>query len=145
MSSVIEQILVRAASVLSGATDAGANVFRGRADALADEEIPALNVLRGPSTEDAIGGNGARILVAFDIEHRVAVTVDWETAADALHMQVHGVLSADAPLAALGRGLRCTGTDAQGDGADRLIGRLTARYQMQVFVRPGDLTRAINN
>jgi len=142
-ASVVEQILARAKVALNGATAAGAHVARGREDAYDDTELPALNLRRGPSSEDAVGNNGARILVAFDIEHHVAVTAEWETAADALHMQVHGVLAADAQLAALGRGLRCTGTDAQGGSADRVVGRLTARYQMQVFVRPGDLTRSI--
>jgi hypothetical protein len=59
-------------------------------------------------------------------------------------MQVHALLAADTALAALGRGLRCSGTDAEGDSAERVLGRLTAHYQMQVFIRPGDLTRAIN-
>lgn len=143
-ASVVEQILARAKAALNGATAAGSHVARGREDAYDDTELPALNLRRGPSTEDAIGNNGARILVAFDIEHHVAVTGEWETTADALHMQVHGVLTNDTQLAAIGRGLRCTGTDAQGDSADRVIGRLIARYQMQVFVRPGDLTRSIN-
>lgn len=142
-ASVIEQILARTLAVLTGATAAGANVFRGRADAFAEEEIPAINLRRASSNEDAVGSNGARILVAFDIEHHVDGSAAWETAADALHMQVHGVLANDTQLAALGRGLRCTGTDAQGDSADRVVGRLIARYQMQVFVRPGDLTRSI--
>jgi len=58
-------------------------------------------------------------------------------------MEAHAVLAADAQLAALGKGLRCTGTDANGDSADRVVGKLTARYRMQVLVRPNDLTRAI--
>lgn len=143
-ASVIEQIIARAAAALTGTTDAQANVFRGRADALADDEIPGLNLRRSPHGEDAIGENAARLFVDFDVEHYVDDSADWETAADALHMQVHGVLAADAQLAALGRGLRCTGTDPQGDSADRVVGKLTARYRMQVFVRPGDLTRSIS-
>lgn len=142
-ASVIEQILARVAAVLVGATGGGDGVFRGRADAFADTELPALNVRRGACVEEAVGANGTRLLVGWDIDHHVAETEDWETACDALHMQVHAVLAADAPLAALGRGLRCTGTDVQGESADRVVGRLTAHYQMQVFVRPGDLTRAI--
>lgn len=143
-ASVIEQILARAAAALTGTTAAQANVFRGRADALADDEIPGLNLRRAPSNEDGVGQNGSRLFVEFDVEHYVDDDVEWETAADALHMQVHGVLSNDAQLAVLGRGLRCTGTDPQGDSADRVIGKLIARYRMQVFVRPGDLTRSIS-
>jgi len=143
-ASVIEQILARVAAALASTTDAAARVYRGREDAFAADELPALNLRRASSNDDAIGANGARLLVAWDIEHHVAVASAWETAVDALHMQVHAVLAADATLAALGRGLRCTGTDTQGDSADRVLGRLTAHYQMQVFIRPGDLTRAIN-
>jgi len=142
-ASVIELILARVAVALTGTTPAGAYVFRGRADALSDEEIPGINIRRAPHSEDAFAQNGARLVAAFDLECYVDDTADWETAVDALHMAAHGVLMQDVQLAALGRGLRCTGTDATGDSADRVIGRLTARYQLQVFVRPGDLTRAI--
>ena len=143
-ASVIEQILARVAAALTGTTGAGANVYRGRADAFADDEIPALNIRRASSSEDSIGETGARIVATFDIEHHIDDLADWETAADALHMQVHAVLAADTQLAALGHGLRCTGSDAQSDSADRVVGRLVTHYQMQVFVRPHDLTKSIN-
>ncbi|MBA3034815.1 MAG: hypothetical protein KKF85_03390 [Gammaproteobacteria bacterium] len=140
-ASVIEQILARVAACLAAA---GLSVFRGRVDAFNDDELPAVNLRRADSNIDAIGTHGERISVGFDIEHYVTTAGAWESAADALHMQVHATLLADAPLAALGRGLRCTATDTQGESTDRVIGRLTARYQMQVFVRPGDFTRAIS-
>lgn len=143
-ASVAEQILARVAAVLTGATDAAARVYRGRLDAFADEEYPAINVRRASTSEDAVAQNGSRIIVGFEIDHHVDGSADWETAVDALHMQAHAVLAADATLATMGHGLRCTGTDAEGDRADRVVGRLTARYQMQVFVRPHDLTRSIN-
>lgn len=143
-ASVIEQILARVAAALTSTTGAGANVFRGRADAFADDEIPALNIRRADSSEESIGATGSRIVARFDIEHHIDDLADWETAVDALHMQVHSLLAADTQLAALGHGLRCIGTDGQSDSADRVVGRLIAHYQMQVFTRPGDLTRSIN-
>ena len=121
-TSVVENILVRVAAALTGATSALTRVYRGRADAFADDEIPALNVRRANNSEDQIGANGSRILVMFDVEHYIDENADWETAVDALHMQVHSVLSADTALKALGRGLRCTGTDGQSDSADRVAG-----------------------
>lgn len=142
-ASVVEQILARVAAALLGATSAADSVYRGRLDALADTELPALNVRRIASQEEVVGSNGARLFVSWELDHHVVASADWETAADALHMEAHLALAADAPLAALGHGLRCTGTDVQGESADRIVGRLTAHYQMQVFVRPGDLTRAI--
>lgn len=143
-ASVAEQILARVQAVLLNATPAGAHVERGRDDAFGDSELPAINIRRANTGHERLGDSGERVIVSFDLELHVATTGAWETAADALHMAAHAVLVADAPLAALGRGLRCTGTDAQGDSADRVIGKLTARYQMQVFVRPGDLTRQLS-
>lgn len=142
-ASVAEQILARVAVALTNTTAAGRRVWRGRVDALGEQELPGLNVRRALANADVIGQNGSRLLIGFDIEHQVAVTADWETAVDALHMQVHGLLMADAALAVLGRGLRCTGSDTQSDSADRVAGKLTARYEIQVFIRPGDMTRAI--
>lgn len=143
MATVQEQILARVKAVLIDATDAADRVERGRVDAAADDDQPVLNIRRAADSTDVLTDRLHRITVAFDIDHVVAVNEDWETAADVLHMQAHAALLADATLAALGRGLRCTGTDPAGDGADQVIGRLTARYQMQVFIRPGDPTRAI--
>lgn len=143
MASVVEQVLARVKTVLDNATDAEDRVERGRVDAAADIDQPVLNIKRASSSEEAITDRLSRLTVAWDIEHAVAVNDAWETAADALHMQVHAALFADTALAVLGRGLRCTGTDPAGEGADQVIGRLTARYQMQVSIRPGDHTRAI--
>jgi len=143
-ASVAERVLARVQAVLLNATPAGAHVERGRDDAFGDSELPAINVRRADTTHERIGETGERVVVSFDLELNVATLGDWETAADALHMAAHAVLVVDTTLAALARGLRCTGTDAQGDSADRVIGRLTARYQMQVFVRPGDLTRQLS-
>jgi hypothetical protein len=144
-ASVIEQILARVHVALLGATPAGANVYRGRDDAFSDSELPAINIRRTGTGHDRLGDSGERISVDLELDLHVATLGNWETAADALHMAAHAVLMTDVPLtAALGRGLRCDGTDAQGDSADRVIGKLTARYQMQIFVRPGDFTRAIS-
>lgn len=143
-ASIIEQILAHAAAALDGTTAAGANVFRGRVDALAAEDIPGINIRRVPHGEEALAQTAQRLVVEFDVECFVDDSADWETAADALHMQAHAVLAADAQIAALGKGLRCTGTDPQGDSADRVIGKLTAHYRIQALVRPGDLTRPFN-
>lgn len=144
VASVIEQVLARVAAALSGATAAGSRVYRGGVDAIEHDGLPAINVRRAASPMDTHANTSNRVLVEFDVDHTVADGEGWETAADALHMQVHAALLADAPLALLGRGLRCTSTDPAGDGADRVIGRLSAHYQMQVITRPGDLTRAIS-
>lgn len=142
-ASVIEQILAQVKTALTGATAAGAHVERAREVAFAPEELPALNIRRSPNDNEALGDNGQRAYVRWSIEHQVAGAAV-ETAADALHMEVHAVLCADAVLQSLGRGLRCTGTELETDAADTARAKLVAHYQMQVFVRPGNLTRAVN-
>lgn len=141
MASVFEIILARAATVLLS-TSAGTRVYRARDDAFGVEELPAINLRRADTSADVIGNSGERHVLAFSVAIHAAGAA-WETAADAVHMQAHTALLADPTLASLGRGLRCTGTDAQDDSADQPMGRLVATYQMQIFVRPGDLAVAI--
>jgi len=141
-ASVFELIIARVASVLLSATAAGVRVYRARDAAFGADEVPAINIRRADTGGDVVGTNGERHLLSFTLAcHAAGAT--WETTADALHMQAHALLLADTALAGKGRGLRCTATDLQDDSADQPAGRLTARYQMQVFVRPGDLTAAI--
>lgn len=143
-SSVAEKILALVQeALLAGPTAAGANVFRGRPDPLSAEEIPGLNVVRRPTTNDVLGNTGGKVMLTFDLECSY-VGDDWETGVDALHMEADAALQDSAALQAMGRGLRCTGTECQGESSDSIYGRLTAHYQIQVFVRPGDLTRPVN-
>lgn len=136
-ASVFELILARVQSALLAATPAADRVDRARDDAYADDELPALNIRRQDTGGDVIGSNGERHTLAFVLECEAN---GGETAADALHMAAHAVLMSDPHLAGAGRGLRCTSTDTQTGGADRPVARLTARYQIQVFVRPGNFT-----
>lgn len=143
MASVTESIISRVAAALINVSDAGARVYRHRLDSFEESELPALNVNRIEDAHEPLGSNGDRVLVNFEVEC-LALGANWETVTDALHMQAHAALLADAPLSLLGRGLRYLGSVAEGAAADQVVGKLTARYQMQVFVRPGDLTRAIS-
>jgi hypothetical protein len=143
MNSVSEQILARINFVLKGATAAGSNVERGRDDAWAPEECPAINIRRAEGQNAPLGSGAERVLQQFDVDV-FARGAGWETAADALHMAAHALLLADTPLSAMGNGLRCTGTALQSDSADAPLGRLIARYQIQIAVHPGDYTRKLN-
>ncbi len=141
-ASVFELILARVAAVLlAGSTAAGSNIFRARDDAFGDNELPAINVRRADSGGDVITSSGERHVLAFTLTC-MAAGDDWETAVDALHMQAHALLLADAVIAAKGKGLRLLSTDLQNDSADQVRGRLTARYQIQILVRPGDFSVA---
>lgn len=142
-ASVVEQILARIKTVLTGTTRAGTRVYRTRQSAFGQDELPAINILRAPTDSSVHAERLSRTLCLIEIELHEQGD-DWETAVDAFHGEVHTRLHADAALAALGRGLSCTGTDPMPGEADYVAGKLTVRYQLHVLTRPGDLTRAIN-
>lgn len=142
-ASVAEQILARVKTALTGTTAASTRVFRSREDAFDQEELPAINLWRRTGDIESHANTLNRSLLVFELDLH-AQGAEWETAADALHVQVDGILDADATLATLGRGLRCTGTEALGGSADFVSGRITARYQVQFITRSGNLTRSIN-
>lgn len=141
-ASVFELILARVGSLLLSATAAGTRVYRARDDAFAPDELPAINVRRADTSGDVIGNSGERHILSFSVAC-MARGPGWETAADALHMQAHALLLADTQLASKGRGLRCTSSEVQDDSKDQPAGRITANYQMQIFIRPGDLSVAV--
>lgn len=141
-ASVFELILARVGALLLSATAAGSRVYRARDDAFAADELPAINIRRADTSGEVVGNGGERHMLEFTVACH-ASGAGWETAADALHMQIHALLLADTQLASKGRGLRCTGSEVQDDSVDTPAGRLTARYRMQIFVRPGDLSAAI--
>lgn len=141
-ASVVEQILARVKNALTGSTAASTRVYRAREDAFDQDELPAINLWRRTGDIDSHANTLNRNLLIFELDLH-AQGAAWETAADALHMQVDSILDADATLATLGRGLRCTGTEALGGSADFVSGRLTVRYQVQMITRSGDLTRSI--
>lgn len=139
-ASVVETILARVLAVLlAGSTAAGTRVYRARDDAFGSDETPAINIRRDSSPATADGIDTDDITVGFTVAFHTDGAA-WETDADALHMAAHALLAADATLATKGQGLRCTGTDVQDDSADQIVGRITASYEMHVFVSPADLT-----
>lgn len=144
MPSLQEQILARAAEVIvAAATQAEHRVERHRTDTPAVEETPNVNVRR---TSDALEpfANGIDALgLEFVVEHWAAGD-DWETQADALHLQVHAALTSDAQLQTLTRSLRCIGTDTASSAAEVPLGRIAATYRAQALVSQRDLTRPFN-
>jgi len=142
-ASVAEQILAQVQAVLAGAsTVAGTHVYRELDDALGEGVSHAINIKREDTDGEPSGDSGQIETVIWAVEHHASGT-NPATLADALHMQAHAALWADATLATIGRGLRCTGTECETETKDRAMAKLTAHYRMKVFVRPGDLTRAI--
>lgn len=107
MPSRAESIAARVAAALAGATDAGARVYRDRADAFSREESPAILVeLVDEDTTLLGGGLGGRFGAQEESTLRLAVIVvvrgaTWQTVADAVRCQAHALLVADATLQAL--------------------------------------------
>lgn len=143
MPSVAEQILARVEAALIAANVAAGRIQRHNESPFGDDELPAINIRRGPVETTTLSEKLERNLMVFELVHYVAADA-WETAADALHMVSHAVVATDAPLNSIGRGLRCVGTDPDGEESEFVAGKLVARYQIQFLTRPGDLTRAIN-
>lgn len=139
-ASAIEIAISQVQAALLGATAAANRVVRGRVDALDRAELPAINIRRA-RTEHSDHGQSARgfvdrVTVEIELDMEVRGD-DWETQADALHVEADAALFANATLASSVRGLRCTSTDASAEGGDEIAGRITARYQFQLLVRRG--------
>ena len=147
-ASVFEASIASVAALLLSATAAGARVYRDRDDAFGDDEMPALNIRRGGTEGEVAGDDSERHTLAFSVTC-ITIGTDWETTADALHMAVHALLMGDATLAA--QDLRCLGTDVQANTLDRSsghitilpAGHITAVYQIQIYVNPGDFSVVI--
>lgn len=143
--SLHEQYLARAWVVLLAAgTMAGTRVSRGRPDAWASAETPALNVRRSDGQLSEFGSGVDLAVLEFDLDLIALETPQqsWETLCDALHTQAHAALLADATLALMGKGLRCMRTRCSAESGDQILGRITATYQVQNLVRRADLTLA---
>jgi hypothetical protein len=129
-----ESFLARSHQVLRQAgTVAGTRVHRGRPDAYAYGELPAINQRRADSqhTEFATGVDHCMLEMELDL---IAGGDEWETTVDRLHREAHAALLADAELAALGDGLRCARVRTGVDSGDVIVGRLVATYQVQQLV-----------
>lgn len=136
-ASVVEQALSRIQSLLVSATAAGTHVERGREDGVSPDEMPTINIRRGQMQTDPRGLRSMQIRLTVELD-MWASGPDWETSSDALHMQAHALLYADAVLRP--QLLGCTGTDAQGASGEQQAGRLTARYDLLLFAPAADLT-----
>jgi hypothetical protein len=138
-ASVVEALLARVAQVL---TTVGLSVHRGRADGYDIAELPVVALVRQDASAEPSAAGMDVLRPGFDL-HCITHGADWETTADAIHMQAHAALFADATLSGLCKGLRCTSTSTQPDEGGDTVGRVTASYQAQIAVRGSDLTRTL--
>lgn len=141
MPSLHEQILERVHLVLLEAgTDAEDRVERGRTDTPAVDDTPNTNIRRGSGAFEPFADQIDASAVEFTVDCWASGD-DWESAADALHMQSHAAITSDAGLVPLVRSLRCVSTDTQGAAASVPLGRVSATYRAQALVSQRDLTR----
>lgn len=140
-ASVIEQILDRVETVIGGMSVFTA-FSRSSVYAISEDDLPFARIRRGATESTIHSERLRRSRIEFDLE-LYAAGPDYETAVDALHVAADNELLQDAQLATLGRGLGCVSTEIEKDAAEITIGKLTARYEIHVLTRPGDLTRAI--
>lgn len=137
-ASITEQILARILVVLTGTTAAGPRVERGREDAFAEDEIPAINILRGDTETIPAALNADQVKLFFTLELYAAS----ETAADQLHAEAHQLLASDATLGPLtDHTLINTGTESTGASASYTPHRLTAHYEIAAWVSRHDITQ----
>jgi hypothetical protein len=140
MSSVRETILQAIATALTGATPAGAQVFRSRAEAMARDELPAI-VVTPEEESDQLSGqalNESTLAVAVAIHTRGEVP---DQLADPVAVSAHGVLMSSSAIAALAHRVRKSGSRWERDEADQTAGILTTIYTVRYLHPVGDITR----
>ncbi len=136
--SIHEQLLAEVKVALLGATDAAQSVARGRVDPFGPDECPAINVRRAAGQFEPAGQGRLGLVDSGLMEFELEIFVrgdDWETAADAIHMQANAALMADgSSIFSIVRGLRCIRTEPYADAGDETIGRLRVTYQAKAMV-----------
>lgn len=141
MSSTAEATAARIDSILTVAGLAGGRVFRDRTSAFAQDESPAILIEIGDDDAQNYGGGGSVQTSALGIFGasldfvvvNVGITyltrsANWQTELDALRLQAHRLLLADADLNALLQGFRRTTANWDPASADTPFGTIVQRY-----------------
>jgi hypothetical protein len=133
MPSTAEAIAARIAALLTGATAAGANVWRDRQDAFTREESPALLIELVDEETTPLGGGHPAIGGTDKNVLRLAVIAcvrgdGWQAAADQVRCQAHALIAGDATLRGLVANLRRDRCEWKAASADQPFG-----YAAQVY------------
>lgn len=141
MPSRAESIAARAEAVLLGATNAGALVFRDRADAFSREESPAILIELVDEDSTPLGGGRPGVGADQDVDVlRLAVIVcvrggNWQSVADAVRVQAHALLVSDATLRAQLASLRRDRCEWKAASADQPFGYAAQIYAAKYATR----------
>lgn len=153
MSSLREAVTARFATLLTGTTDAGANVFRSRAQAISRAAAPAIIVKPGNerSAVHTVNADSNDFEVVLEIVTRgdpadqladpIAVAAHQLVRADLIAGQRNGTAGT---LGVLCDDIRRTQADWQYDDADDTAGVLTVRYSCRHLTDVDDITRLPN-
>lgn len=141
MSTLREQILASAVTALTGATAAGANVFRSREVALHRGVTPAIVVTPGGESDQRMGQHTDRHVLTVHLA--IFVRGDpWDQLADAVAEPAHRTLVRAPGLLALATDIRKVSTDYQAEEADRTAGALVSHYEFTYLTRADDIAAA---
>lgn len=149
MPSRAEAIAARAAIVLAGATDAGVNVYRDRADAFSREESPAILIELVDEDSTPLGGGRPGVGADQDADVlRLAVIVcvrgaNWQSVADTVRVQANALLFADATLRGLLASLRRDRCEWKAASADQAFGYAAQIYAAKYATRAHALDQPV--
>ena len=141
MPSRAEAIAARVQVVLNGATAAGANVFRDRADAFSREESPAILIELVDEDSTPLGGGRPGLAADQDVDVlRLAVITcvrgaSWQSVADGVRVQAHALLVADSTLRGLVASLRRDRCEWKAASADQPFGYAAQIYAAKYATR----------
>lgn len=157
MASTAETAAARILSILTAAGLAGGRVYRDRTSAFAQEESPAILIEVGDDDAQNYGGSGSSgfgvvqtsaldpfgdsldlVMVNIIITY-LTRSANWQTDLDALRLQVHKLLLADAELNAILQGFRRTTANWDPASADTPFGTIVQRYTGKTVVESTQL------
>lgn len=140
MQSKPERIAARLVELLTGATAAGANVYRDRTDAFEREESPAILIELGKEDSAPLGSGrpGFHSLDVCELDISVIVCVRgaaWSTVADLVRVQTFGLMTADPTLRGLVSSLRRVTCEWRSEAADQPFGYAAQIYRAKYTSR----------
>jgi hypothetical protein len=136
--SIRNEILARMTIALTGTLPDATPVYRSREVAFARGDVPAVVVM--PSDEDTQALSDLMEVSHLNVRIEIIVRGDvWDSLADPIIVAAHGILLADAPLAALCAKLRRTSAKWEGHDADQTAGVLTQTYRLQYLTQTNQL------
>ena len=137
--SIREQIMVRIVAALTGATSAGANVFRSRETPITLDITPAIVVFPDAEEDAMFGSNIDKHELVIDVV--ICQRGDpWDSLADPLASTVHCVVTSDQALATMISHIRKISSKWEAQEADQTTGALIMKYRITYLTSASDIS-----